>query len=38
MHQKFCKTGLTLGSFDFYFLLIGLHAYPKVFVTEPILL
>ncbi len=38
MYQKFCKIGLTLESFDFYLLLIDLHAYPEVFATEPILL
>ncbi len=38
MHQKFCEIGLTLESFDFYLLLIGSHAYPEVFATEPILL
>jgi hypothetical protein len=37
MHQKFCKIGLTLGFFDFYLLLIDLHAYSEVFATEPIL-
>jgi hypothetical protein len=37
MHQKFCKIGLTLGSFDFYLLLIDLHAYSEVFATEQIL-
>ena len=38
MHQKLCKIGLTPGSFDFYLLIIGLHAYPEVFTTELILL
>ncbi len=35
MNQKFCTIGLTLGSFDFYLLLIDLHAYSEVFATEP---
>ena len=38
MHQKLCKIELTLGSFDFYLLLIDLHAYSEVFATEPIVL
>ena len=38
MHQKFCKIGLTLGSFDFYLLLIDLHVYSEVFAMEPFIL